>query len=125
MQMLAALYSEGCQLTKITKTKALGMTIDEHLTWKSHIENDCKLSSRNLGVLNKVKHLLPQNSLYQLCCSFILPYLSCGIYTLLGNASTHYMAKILKLQKRALRVIILFMSIMDFVVLYLNGLRIT
>ena len=80
------------------------MTIDENLTWKPHIENVCKLCSRNLGVLNKVKYFLPKNSLYQLYCSFILPFLSYGIL-LWGNASTQYMTKVFKLQKRTLRII--------------------
>ena len=70
-----SIHLDGCQLTRITNTKFLGMTIDESLTWKPHIENVCKLCSRSLGVLNKVKYFLPKNSLYQLYCSFILPYL--------------------------------------------------
>ena len=89
--------SDGCQLTRLTNTKFLGKTIDVNLTWKPHIENVCKLCSRNLGVLNKVKHFLPKNSLYQLYCSFILPYLSYGILSW-GNASIQYMTKIFKLQ---------------------------
>ena len=84
------------QLTGITNTKFLGMTVDENLAWKPHIENVCKLCSRNLGVLNKVKYFLPKNSLYQLYCSVILPYLSYEIL-LWGNASTQYMTKVLKL----------------------------
>ena len=99
-----SIYLDGCQLTRITNTKFLGMTIDENLTWKPHIENVCKLCSRNLGVLNNVKCFLPKNSLYHLYCSFILPYLSYGIL-LWGNASTQYMTKVFKLQKRALRII--------------------
>ena len=55
-----SIHLDGCQLTRITNTKFLGMTIDENLTWKPHIENVCKLCSRNLGVLNKVKYFLPK-----------------------------------------------------------------
>ena len=65
-----SIHLDGCQLTRITNTKFLGMTIDENLKWKPHIESVCKLCSRNLGVLNKVKHFLPKNSLYQLYCFF-------------------------------------------------------
>ena len=53
------IYFDGCQLTRITNTKFLGMTIYGNLTWKPHIENVCKLCSTNLGVLSKVKHFLP------------------------------------------------------------------
>ena len=99
-----SIYLDGCKLTRVAHTKFLGMIIDENLTWKTHIENVCKLCSRNIGVLNKVKHFLPKKSLYQLYCSFILPYLTYGIL-LWGNASMNYMTKVFKLQKRALRII--------------------
>ena len=95
---------DGCILNRVTNAKFLGMTIDENLTWKSHIDNVCKLCSRNIGVLNKVKHFLPKPSLYQLYCAFILPYLSYGIL-LWGNSHDKYLAKIFKLQKRAIRII--------------------
>ena len=98
-----SIHLDGCQLTRITTTKFLGMTINENLTWKPHIE--MFVCSRNLGVLNKVKYFLPKNSLYQLYSSFISPYLSYGIL-LWGNASTQYMTKVFKLQKRALRIIL-------------------
>ena len=54
-----SIHLDGCQLTRITNTKFLGMTIDENLTWKPHIAK--KLCSRNLGVLNKVMYYLPKN----------------------------------------------------------------
>ena len=54
--------------------------------------------------MNKVKHFLPKKSLYQLYCSFILPYLSYGIL-LWGNATKTYITKLLKIQKRAIRII--------------------
>ena len=95
---------DGCKLKRVSTAKFLGIIIDENLTWKSHIDNVCKLCSRNLGVMNKVKHFLPKTSLYQLYCSFILPYLSYGIL-LWGNATKTYITKLLKIQKRAIRII--------------------
>ena len=64
------IYLDGCKLTRVPNAKFLGITIDENLNWKAHISNICKTCSRNLGVLNKLKQFLPNNSLYQLYSSF-------------------------------------------------------
>ena len=78
----------------------MGITIDATLTWKPHIDNVCKICSRNVGILNKVKCFLPKISLYKLYCTPIMPYLTYGIL-LWGNASKEYITKLFKLQKRA------------------------
>ena len=36
-----------------------GITIDDHLDWKVHIDNLSNNISRNVGMLNKLKHFLP------------------------------------------------------------------
>ena len=64
----------------------------------------CKTCSRNIGVLNKVKHFLPNSAMYQLYCTLVLPYLNYGLL-LWGNVNKFYMNKIFRLQKRALRTI--------------------
>jgi len=96
------IYLDGCKLTRVSDAKFLGITLDENLTWKSHINAISKTCSRNLGVLNKLKHVLPKTSLYQLYCTLILPYLSYGIL-LWGSANKENLNRIFKLQKRALR----------------------
>ena len=57
------------------------------------------MCSRNVGVLNKVKHFLPKTSLYKLYCSLIMPYLTYGIL------SKEYMTKLFRIQKRVLRIV--------------------
>ena len=51
---------DGTKLERVTKTKFLGIIIDENLTWKDHITGISKTMSRNIGVLNKVKYFMPQ-----------------------------------------------------------------
>lgn len=99
-----AIYLDGCKLSRVHEAKFLGITIDENLTWKNHIDNVGKACFRNIGVLNKVKLFLPTNTLYTLYCSLVLPYLNYGLL-LWGNANKQYMDKILRLQKRAMRII--------------------
>jgi hypothetical protein len=98
------IYLDGCKLDRVHEAKFLGITIDENLTWKKQIDTICKSCSRNIGVLNKLKSFLPKNTLYQLYCSLVLPYLNYGLL-LWGTANKVYMNKIFRLQKRALRTI--------------------
>ena len=80
----------------------IGMIINFYLN--NNNDNVCKLCARNSGVLNKVKRFLPEQALYKLYCSLILPYLNYGLL-LWGNANKTYLNKVYKLQKRALRTI--------------------
>lgn len=59
-------YLDGCKLNRVPEAKFLGITIDENLTCKKQVENVCKLCSRNIGVLNKVKGFLPADAMYKL-----------------------------------------------------------
>ena len=92
------IYLDGCKLSRVEEPKFLGITIDENLSWKKQIDNVCKLCARNSGVLNKVKRFLPEQALYKLYCSLILPYLNYGLL-LWGNANKTYLNKVYKLQK--------------------------
>ena len=80
------IYLDGCKLSRVEEAKFLGIIIDENLSWKKQIDNVCKLCARNSGVLNKVKRFLPEQALYKLYCSLILPYLNYGLL-LWGNAN--------------------------------------
>ena len=74
-----SIYLDGCKLTRVTEAKFLGITLDSNLTWIPHINAISKKCSKNLGVLNKVKHFLPETAMYHLYCTPILPYLNYGI----------------------------------------------
>ena len=45
-------------LDKVKFTKFLGVIIDETLTWKCHIDCVSKTLSRNIGIMNKLKHFI-------------------------------------------------------------------
>ena len=78
----------------------LGFRLDDNLNWNDHLEKlSCKLS-RPLGIINKLKYVLPRNVLLQLYNSLFLPHVNYGI--LIWG---HNYKKIEKLQKRAVRFI--------------------
>ena len=91
-------------LKRVKFTKFLGVLIDECLTWKNHIDCILKTISRNIGVMNKLKHYIPYRILHTLYCTLISPYLNYGILTW-GNTCKSYLDKLVKLQKWALRTI--------------------
>ena len=82
----------------------LGITVDNKLSWKYHIDNTCKIISRNIGIINKLKFHFPTSSLLMLYSSLILPYLNYGILTW-GNTQQTLLNRLLLLQKKSLRII--------------------
>ena len=95
---------DGVSLNRVSSTKFWGVITDENLTWKNHIDAISKTISRNIGVLTKLKHFVPENILYSLYCTLILPYINYGVL-IWGNTCKIYLDKIFKLQKWAIRTI--------------------
>ena len=85
-------------------TISLGITIDEHLDWKVHIDNLSNKISRNVGTLNKLKHFLPVYVMKTLYSSLIASHLR---YCALLWANTHVtnIRKLQLLQKKAIPII--------------------
>ena len=91
-------------LERVQMTKFLGVTIDENLTWKNHIENVSKNVSKGVGIINKLKSFVPTYILRSLYCTLILPYINYGIIAW-GNACKGDLENIYKLQKKAVRIL--------------------
>jgi hypothetical protein len=85
-----------------TPIQFLGIHLDEHFTWKFHLEHLVKNISRTLYILNKVKRFLPQSSLRSLYFALVHSRLSYGFLAWENSASA---TKLFKIQKRAVRII--------------------
>ena len=82
----------------------LGIILDEFLNWKHHINYISIKLSKSVGVLSRLKYILPSNILLMLYNSIILPHLNyCDI--IWGNTFKTYLDKIQILQKRAIRIV--------------------
>ena len=79
----------------------LGLIINKHLKWNSHVNKIGNKISQTIGVINKLKHLIPQKTLLTIYHSLILPHIN---YCIL--AWGHDSNRILKLQKKAIRIIV-------------------
>ena len=78
----------------------LGLIMDEHLNWKSHVEMFSNKCANTIGVLNKLKYFLPLTVKLILYNSLILPHLNYGIMTWGCKCD-----RINKLQNKAIRIV--------------------
>ena len=92
------------EINMVDSVKFLGLIIDSKLTWKQHINEISRKISCVIGVLNKIKFMLPLSVLANLYNSMILPYLTyCNI--IWGNCANYLLQQLFLLQKRAIRII--------------------
>ena len=84
-------------IDKVLDFNFLGIHFNEQLNWKSHIDKLSVKCCRILGILNRLKRILPLNINIILYNSLMLPHLNYGI-TLWGFKCE----RILKLQKKKL-----------------------
>jgi hypothetical protein len=87
-------------IERVTDFNFLGITLNESLSWHSHTSKIAGKISRTIGVMNRLKHILPQCALKLMYHSLILSHLQYGILVW-GFESN----RIEKLQKRAIRVL--------------------
>ena len=67
-------------VNKVNETKFLGITIDQFVSFKSHISNISNKLSKTIGILLKCRDVLNNSTLIQLYYSLAHPYISyCNI----------------------------------------------
>ena len=96
------IHLNGKPLVRTNKVKFLGVIIDSKLSWHDHIDCISSKVSRGVGILSKLKHILPSHVLRCIYLSLVLPHYSyCSI--IWSACSKSYMNKLIILQKRAIR----------------------
>ena len=83
----------------------LGVIIDEHLTFKEHINKLSKNLSKKIGLLRKIRRYLPLLERKQFYNAVVKPVMMYGS-SIRTCCSRNNMLRIFKLQKRAARVIL-------------------
>ena len=84
--------------------KLLGITFDNNLSFKTHIEQTLKKCNSLLFLLLRIKCFLDLKTRKLFFNSYILPHLDYCI-TVWGYSANHHLDKLLKFQKRAARII--------------------
>ncbi len=64
-------------IEKVNEIRFLGVTIDDKISWNSHIKNVQHKVSQTTAVLNRGGQVLDHKALRTLHCSLVLPYLIC------------------------------------------------
>ncbi|MEE9189443.1 MAG: reverse transcriptase family protein [Candidatus Neomarinimicrobiota bacterium] len=91
-------------ISRVTVTKFLGVLIDRNLTWHDQILNVVKKVSKAIGILSRIRRLLPTSALTTIYSSIVLPHLQyCNIVW--GNTYPTRLEPLYLLQKRAMRII--------------------
>ena len=84
--------------------KLLGVTLDDELSFSTHISDICKMASKKVGVLVRLRNMIPREAKLQLYKSAILPNLTyCHIGWHFCKASDA--RKLERVQERALRAV--------------------
>ena len=99
------LQINGKIIENVQHTKLLGITIDQNLTWEKHIQLLCSRISSKLSLLQRLKRYLPYHIRILFYNAYVLPILDycCSVW---GSATKGSLECILKLQKRAARIIL-------------------
>ena len=90
----------GVNTERVQHFNFLGLILDTHLSWDKHIEKITNKCSRTIGIINKLKHVLPKRIRIILYHSLILPHIN-YCQTIWGYQCNG----ITKLQKKAIRII--------------------
>ncbi len=73
------LIIDDADIEKVSNFNFLGLTINEHLNWKSHIDNISNKISKNIGIINKLKHILPLKTKTLIYNSLIVSQINYGL----------------------------------------------
>ena len=93
-----------CSLNQVSEVVFLGVVLDEHLSWKSHISHLAWKISKSIGIIFKSNSCLPRFSLRLLYYSLVYPYLQYCV-TVWGSTYPSNLNRIILLQKRVVRCI--------------------
>ena len=85
-------------------TTYLGVAIDCHLNWKSHVSNISKKVKRNIGALSKIRHFVSIDVLMNLYYSPIYPFLTNALVVWV-NTYASSIDPLLILKKKIVRLI--------------------
>ena len=95
---------QNTNIERVSVIKFLGVMIDAHLSWKSHIEYTCNKISKCVGVILNARKKLNKSVLLNLYYSFAYPYF--GYYNhVWGNTYPSNLNKMVVLQTKHIRIV--------------------
>ena len=104
MNSLKPIVISGHEIDKVCNTKFLGIVLDDHLNWESHIQYIKNKISKTIGTLKKLRPYINISTMVSLYYSFIYPYLMYCVHVW-GKTYASNLDCLNKLQKRIARLI--------------------
>ncbi len=71
---------ENTAIDQVSDFNFLGLTINEHLNWKRHLDKLSNNMSKTMGVLNKLEYSVPLNARVMIYNSLILSHINYCIF---------------------------------------------
>lgn len=99
-----SVFYDNAEIVKLSSVKYLGIVFDSNLNFESHMNMLTKKLSRSVGILTKLKRLLPPKSLLQLYYAIVHPHLLYGLIVW-GGSFKSYIDKLNILQNKAVKII--------------------
>ena len=97
-----AIVIDQKEVRRVKCVKYLGMIVDDKLTWSQHVDYISSKITRNIGILKRIRHFIPKESLLLLYHTLIEPYFKyCSIVW--GQCSETLKGKLQTLQNKAAR----------------------
>jgi hypothetical protein len=94
---------DNMELNKVSACKYLGVTLDEELKWKNHIDIVYGKLIKFVGIFYKLRNKLPSAVLQTIYYAFVHPHILYGI-ELYANTHFTYLEKLVKLNNKILRI---------------------
>ena len=89
-------------ISRVTSISFLGVIIDEKLSWKNHVNYIHGKISSSIGMMYKLRTVLPKKTLFMLYNALVLPYLDyCNL--IWSAAIESDLNRLAILQKKAIR----------------------
>ena len=104
MQCMHAICVTNEEIKTVDNLKLLGVIIDSKLNFTDHISSICKKASQRIGVLMRLRNLIPTKAKLVLFKSAVLPYLTC-CHLVWHFCKSSDARKLERLQERGLRAV--------------------
>ena len=98
-----SLSMNSVPLNKVNSVNFLGVHMQSNMHWDIHVTNVANKIAKCVGILYRLKDILPESTLFLLYNTFMFPYLNYCI-TVWGKCHKTKLDTLLKLQKKALRI---------------------
>ena len=98
------LVIDDCRINFTDAFKLLGVIIDKDLNFSQHISEVCTKTSKMIGVLQRLKNLIPMNAKLRIYKTAVLPHLTyCSLVWHFCRASDRN--KLERINERGLRIV--------------------